>query len=70
MEDMRRQSPPTSIEKVRRKRKVADNVSNTTTWFVFVLMTVLDLFVFWVHLFIEHVVPCFDTCVDMFNLML
>ena len=55
----------TSMEKARRKLKVVDNVSNTKTWFVFVLMAVLDLFVFWVCL-LKHVgqttVPCIDTC--------
>ena len=45
----------TSIEKARRKWKVVDNVSITATWFVFVLMGVLDLFVFGVPLLIEHV---------------
>ena len=35
--------------------KVVDNVSITATWFVFVLMGVLDLFVFGVLLLIEHV---------------
>ena len=45
----------TSIEKARRKWKVVDNVSNTTTYFVFVLMRLLGLFVLWVRLLIEHV---------------
>ena len=45
----------TSIKKARRKWKVVDNVSITATWFVFVLMGVLDLFVFGVPLLIEHV---------------
>ena len=39
----------TSIEKAHRKSKVGDNVCNTKSWFVFVLMALLDLFVFWVH---------------------
>ena len=34
---------------------VVDNVCNTTMWFVFVLITVLDLFVFWVRLLMKHV---------------